>query len=278
MATIRVREWTKEQLEEISRAEGHSSHDSVVKTLLKDRELAQFAGQSAPSDGTDGRSSRNPSEKAFDDLTVLAEFERADNGLFFLWCPNCGNEVAHIELENPVSMSVFEAECQRCLTRLDQHALVAIEIGYPIEERIVDEALQTDLQSCVVDYWDRRLGQVADGTADGATDGASLVWEFTQYLEEFGWDWPEAVPVVAVEPGGVYRNEATDEVIEVRESISEDPHGVGAFRAVRYPDLEAFERENGEPVTLESSSVVAAITDRDLVALSGNASASEQPV
>ena len=45
MATIRVRDWTKEQIEEIREAESHSSHDSVIKALLKDRELAKFAGE-----------------------------------------------------------------------------------------------------------------------------------------------------------------------------------------------------------------------------------------
>lgn len=37
MPMIRVQDWTKEQLEEIKDEEDHTSLDSVIKTLLKDR-------------------------------------------------------------------------------------------------------------------------------------------------------------------------------------------------------------------------------------------------
>lgn len=36
--TIKVQEWTKKQLDEIKEEEDHSSYDSVIKSLLKDRE------------------------------------------------------------------------------------------------------------------------------------------------------------------------------------------------------------------------------------------------
>lgn len=36
--TIKVQEWTKEQLDGIKEEEDHSSYDSVIKSLLKDRE------------------------------------------------------------------------------------------------------------------------------------------------------------------------------------------------------------------------------------------------
>ena len=38
MPTIKLNDWTKEQLEEIKEDEDHSSFDSVVKSLLKERE------------------------------------------------------------------------------------------------------------------------------------------------------------------------------------------------------------------------------------------------
>jgi len=38
MPTIKVNEWTKEQLEEIKNDEDHSSFDSVIKSLLKERD------------------------------------------------------------------------------------------------------------------------------------------------------------------------------------------------------------------------------------------------
>lgn len=41
MPTIKLKEWTKEQLEEIKEEEEHSSFDSVVKSLLKEREYSQ---------------------------------------------------------------------------------------------------------------------------------------------------------------------------------------------------------------------------------------------
>jgi len=264
MATIRVRDWTKERLDEISEAEGHSSHDSVVKSLLKDRELARYAGEATTETTTDESEAWNPPAKAFEDLTVLAELERADNGLVFLWCPNCGNEIAHIELDNPVSMSVFEVECQRCLTRLDEHALVAIEINYPIEQRIVDEALQSDLRDCVIDYWTRRVEGLGDELAAGDIDGEQLVWQFTRYLEEFGWEWPTDRPVVGIRPGCVYRNETSDERIEVVESVSGDHSAVGEYRVRRYPDSDAFDAESPPLVTVDAAAVVDLVADRTL--------------
>jgi len=38
MPMIRVQDWTKEQLEEIKEEEDHTSIDSVIKTLLKERD------------------------------------------------------------------------------------------------------------------------------------------------------------------------------------------------------------------------------------------------
>lgn len=233
MATIRVRDWTKERIEEIREAESHSSHDSVIKTLLKDRELAQYAGTVPETDADQPPSSFESSETAFDDLTVLAEMESADNGLLFLWCPNCGNEVAHLGIENPLSMSVFEAECQRCLTRLDQHALVAIEIGYPIEQQLVDGALEADLKRCVVDYWDRALEALASGRLDIDMDDETFVWKLGDYYREFGWEWPADVPIVALEPGESYRDEVSGDRLEVIEVATENRNTLDDYRVRR---------------------------------------------
>ena len=38
MPTIKVNDWTKDQLEDIKDEEDHSSFDSVIKSLLKERE------------------------------------------------------------------------------------------------------------------------------------------------------------------------------------------------------------------------------------------------
>ena len=37
MPMVRVQEWTKEQLEDIKQEEDHTSIDSVIKSLLKER-------------------------------------------------------------------------------------------------------------------------------------------------------------------------------------------------------------------------------------------------
>ncbi|MEF8782148.1 MAG: hypothetical protein V5A39_09695 [Haloarculaceae archaeon] len=258
MATIRLRDWTKEQIEEIREEESHSSHDSVIKSLLKDRQLAQFAEAEPPTEASE--LPPEPTEKAFDDLTVLAEMVTADNGLLFLWCPSCGNEVAHVGVENPVSMSAFEAECQRCLTRLDQHAIVAIEIGYPLEQRIVNETLESDLKRCVIDYWDRALKRTADGRLDVEATEDHFVWELDRYYREFGWDWPEAVPVVTIEPGETYRDEATGERIDVLDVESEHRNSIDAYRVRRYggPD------DGGKTDVIDANSVTSLVLGRTL--------------
>lgn len=38
MPTIRVQDWTKDQLEEIQDEEDHTSMDSVIKSLIKERQ------------------------------------------------------------------------------------------------------------------------------------------------------------------------------------------------------------------------------------------------
>lgn len=38
MPSIKVHNWTKGQLDEIKEEEEHSSYDSVIKTLLKERD------------------------------------------------------------------------------------------------------------------------------------------------------------------------------------------------------------------------------------------------
>lgn len=235
MGTIRVRDWTKERIEQIRDAESHSSHDSVIKSLLKDRKLAEYADDvvgDAPETITDSRS--NSVDTAFDDLTVLGELSAVDSGVLFLWCPNCRTELAHLTVESPLGLSVFETECQRCLTHLDRHAIVAIEIGYPLEQKLVDDSLQDDLRDCVVDYWDRTLDSATVGAVDDDPDAARLVWQFDQYCREFSWEWPVDVPVVGCTTGTTYRNAATNEYLEIIEPVSEHRNAMDSFKIRRY--------------------------------------------
>ncbi|WP_135822089.1 hypothetical protein [Halostella litorea] len=262
MATIRVRDWTKEQIEKILEEESHSSHDSVIKSLLKDRELAKFAGQGVDTEpDAETESPQPPADKAFEDLTVLDELHGADNGVLFLWCPNCGNELAHLTLDNPVDVSVFEMECQRCLTHLDQHAIIAIEIGYPIEEKLVEDDLGDDLKACVIDYWDRTLERTADADAD-EREAEQLVWQFDQYVRNFQWDWPADVPVVGFETGRTFRDAVADELIEVIEPVTENRNALDAFEVKRYPD--GADPGEVDTETMDGDAIADLIIDRNL--------------
>lgn len=267
MATIRVRDWTKERIEEICEAESHSSHDSVIKTLLKDRKLAQFA--SKPADGeTEEDISEDSVDTAFDDLTVFAELNRAANGVLFLWCPNCGNEIAHFGVENSLSMTVFEMECQRCLTHLDHHTIVGIEIGYPIEERLVEGTLNDDLKACVIDYWDRTLKRLAEGSFEREANDEQLVWKFSQMVQNFGWEWPPDVPVVELEPGETYRNETTGERIEVIESVSDNRNALNSYRVRKCVDSETI--EDAETEIMDTGTIMNLVISRSLYIDSGS--------
>ncbi|WP_340097744.1 hypothetical protein [Salinibaculum salinum] len=262
MATIRVRDWTKEQIEEIREAESHSSHDSVIKALLKDRELAQFAG-TATEEAKESDCSASPqhADTLFDDLTVLAELEHVDNGVVFFWCPNCASEIAHIGFDDDMSMSVIEIECQRCLARLDQYVVVGIEVGYPIEERIVEETLEEDLKRCVVDYWDRSLEAVAAGDHDDdQIETERRVWKYNEYLQEFGWSWPSDVPVVGVRPEQRYRNTVTGDRFDVLESITDTRGAVDDYRIRRYSD----EHPDGDTSVLDATELTNLVVSRSL--------------
>jgi len=264
MATIRVRDWTKEQIEKIREGESHSSHDSVIKSLLKDRELAKFAGENVASEAPTRPAEPAPEpDKQFQDLTVLDELSAPDSGVLFLWCPNCATEIAHLAVDGQLGVSVFETECRHCLSNLDQHAIVAIEIGYPIERKLTADDLAADLQACVVDYWDRTLGEYAEGAADEAGGIEQLVWQLGQYAREFGWDWPADVPAVGFEPGATYRNAATDDRIEVVEPVTDNRNALDSFEIRRYgPD----ERPTSvDTEIMDSSTVVDLIATRRLL-------------
>ncbi|EMA43186.1 hypothetical protein [Halococcus saccharolyticus] len=278
MPTVRVREWTKERIEAIRDAESHSSHDSVIKSLLKDRRLAQHVDLD---EETTEQQAEPPTvdtgEPAIPGLTVLAELDRPDNGVLFLWCPNCENEIAHVTVNSPLSVEVFEIECQQCLTQLDQHALVAIDLSYPIEERLVDGTLVDDLQTCVTDYWDRALREastaaVVASETDSAEDTSvdRLVWRIDRYVREFGWEWPTDVPIVAFEVDGTYIDTRTDERFTVVERLSNNRTDVDSYRVRRFPANEdesapeagRTDDEQGRVETIESETVAELILER----------------
>lgn len=264
MATIRVRDWTKEQIEKIRDTESHSSHDSVIKSLLKDRELAKFAGENGEPTAPPQTAEPQPDiDKPFQDLTVIDELLVPDSGVLFLWCPNCATEIAHLTVDGQMSVSVFEMECQHCLSNLDQHAIVAIEIGYPIEQKLTDDDLAADLQACVIDYWDRTLGEYTEGATDRAVGIEHLVWQFGQYAREFGWTWPADVPAVGFEPGTTYRNTRTDERIDVIEPVTDNRNALDSFEIRRY---ESDERPaDVDTEIMDSSTIVDLIATRSLL-------------
>lgn len=262
MPTIRVREWTKERIEEIRNQESHSSHDSVIKSLLKDRELAKFASpQPEEPEGT-STVDEPKIDKEFDFLTVFSELRTPGDGIIFLWCPQCVSEIAHLTVEDRVNISQLELGCQNCLHRLDHHALVAIDIGYPIEQKLVDESVEADLRLCVVDYWDRALEAAYEESTEAA-DVDNLVWTIDQYCTEFDWDWPSAYPVVSLQPDRRYRDEITGEVIEVIEPVSDDNTRINSYRIRRHESSSGTERD-GESEILTSEDVVDLIAGRRL--------------
>ncbi|MBV0902758.1 hypothetical protein [Haloarcula salina] len=262
MATIRVRDWTKSQIEKIRDAESHSSHDSVIKSLLKDRKLAQHVDDPVPrpdDSAAEAAAEKAATDKRFEDLTVLAELRRPDNGVVFLWCPNCGNELAHLTVDAAFTLSVFETECQRCLTHLDSHAVVAIEIGYPIEQKLTDDLLQSDLKRCVLDYWDRTIKH-ADDTDE---DLDHLVWQFDQYRRDFSWEWPADRPVVGLDPGTTYHDTRTGEHMRVIEPVTDNRNVFDARQVLRYP--RDADPEAADPEILDPADIVHLIRGRRLV-------------
>lgn len=264
MATIRIREWTKTQLERIRETESHSSNDSVIKSLLKDRELAKFAGKRVEAADRASVTEATPStDKRFDDLTVVDELAVPDNGVVFLWCPNCTTEIAQLTVEGQMSVSAFEMECRHCLTNLDHHAIVAIEIGYPIEQKLTEDDLEADLKACVIDYWDRTLREQTASATDEAAKVERLVWQLGEYAREFAWKWPEDVPVVGFEGGKTYRNSATDERIEAIEQVTENRNSLDSFEVKRY----STERDpsNVDTEIMDSSTIVDFIATRSLL-------------
>lgn len=230
MPTIRIQDWTKEELESVRELESHSSYDSVVKTLLRDRKLVRAIDQSDGMTEAEAAMELNSeSQKCFENLTALAEVSAADEGIMFLWCPNCGNEIAHITTDNPINMSVLEVNCQQCLSELNHHAIVTVEIGYPVEEKTIEDELQNDLRSCAIDYWGRTLKKIGNGTIDSDVDEEYLVWQIGEYYRLFDWEWPTDVPTIGLASGTTYRNRNTDEYLEVVKTAAKHQHKLDDF-------------------------------------------------
>jgi hypothetical protein len=261
MPTIRIHEWTKEKLKAVREEESHSSYDSVVKALLRDRKLAQLSAALGEPDFREA-DDNDAIEKEFDDLTVLAELSTAKEGVMFLWCPNCGNEVAHIVAENPVSMSVFEIQCQQCLSELTHHALVTVEIGYPVEKKVVEGTLQTDLRQCIIDYWDRMLTQIGTGSIDEAVDDEHLIWQFFQYDRTFNWEWPAETAVVGLTAGETYLNRSTEQYLEIVEPIDEHQSEFGPFHVETWAEKQT--RGDATESVLEPEAIRQLLTNRVL--------------
>jgi hypothetical protein len=264
MATIRIREWTKNQIERIREVEAHSSNDSVIKSLLKDRELAKFAGKRIETADRPSVTETSQSiDKRFDDLTVISELLFPDNGVVFLWCPNCATEIAHLTVEGQMSVSAFEMECRHCLTNLDHHAIVTIEIDYPIEQKLTDDDLEADLKACVIDYWDRILREQTGSDSDEPEGLERKVWQFDRYAREFGWEWPEDVPVVGFEAGKTYRNPTTNERIEVIKKVTENRNSFDSFEIKRFSS--DSDPSDVDTEIIDSSTIVDLIATRSLL-------------
>lgn len=266
MPTIRVRDWTKSRLDDIREEEAHSSHDSVIKSLLKDREFASSLGsfeanrdqrgETDTSQGT-GRESKVPG------LTVLSELEVPEHGVIFLWCPNCCTEVAHFTMDEPTAFNDFEVECQRCLTHLDHHGVVAIQLSYPLELKLVENELAEDLKTAVIDYWDHRLRELArDPTQADPEKVDRLVWEFDQYARDFMWEWPADLPVVSLESGVVYEFEDGNRRLEVIERRTNTGTRMDDFRVKQYAGEDP--PDDVEPEILDSDDASKLLRNRDL--------------
>lgn len=266
MPTIRVRDWTKARLDKLRERQNHSSHDSVIKTLLKDHELAAVHRQ-AETDTSPNETAYEPpideSKYAVPGMKVLAELGTPKDNVIFLWCPNCDTEVTHFSFSESICFEDFETTCPQCFTNLDQHALVAIEIDYPLEQKLVDDELANDLKKTVIDYWDRRLQMTTTDDFSNEDDDQvnRLVWKFDQYVKDFMWEWPRDVPVVGLEEGETYQFDDGEGRINVLERV---PRGGTTIDAFRVKHRKRASGENPENELLESGDVGELLRNRKL--------------
>jgi hypothetical protein len=257
-----VRDWTKEQINEIRDAESHSSHDSVIKSLLKDHEIAKFAGEGVEqTTESSPNTTETAADRAITEMAVVNELSVPNNGVLFLWCPNCGTEIAHMNVDGEMDVSVLEMDCPHCLSNLDQHTIVSIDIGYPLERKLVEDGLKEDMKACVVDYWDRALR--SENAAEDGVETERLVWKFGQYLREFAWKWPSEVPTVAFQAGNTYRNTMTDEYIDVIDPVTGNRNAPNSYEIRRYaPGTDPAEVDSE---IMDSSTIVDLLVTRSLL-------------
>lgn len=211
MATIRVGNWTKEKLYSIQEKESHSSHDSVIKPLLKDHELAQFA--TAMEDEVRTDESPGPPRTAVStnskrrDLSLVSE-PRQRGGPSVRRKPD-----PDPRLRDEVPDLPHASRPPRDRGHRDR---------YPIEQRVNENTLEDDLKACIVDYWDRTLETMAASSIDVEADIAKLIWQFGEYVRTFDWQWPVDIAVVGVEVGRTYRDDPTAERLEILKRVSEN--------------------------------------------------------
>lgn len=241
--SIRVTDWTKQQLDQIKDTEDHSSRDSVLKSLLKDREIAAHARTHLAEDDPHADWTA-PAEKAVEGLLVLAEAGPTDHDEAHLWCPACGGYVMHLHIDDLRTITGLTIDCPRCGIEHDRHSLVALDINgetYP-DDRLDDEdKRQHDLQTAVIDYWERalRTANFFESTGTG-TVGEHLATAFYAHAHTYDWEWrPPDVPTTTLQTWHgdhprsrvTYRNVRDDEYLILLESI----RTTDDYRGLRYP-------------------------------------------
>lgn len=168
-----------------------------------------------------------------------------------------------MHVDGDINVSVLEMDCPHCLSNLDHHTIVSIDIGYPLERKIVEDEFQADMKECVIGYWDRRLKNNAEIAAGEEVGIEHLVWQFGQYVREFSWQWPADVPTVGFEVGNTYRNTITDELIEVIEPVTGNRNTLNSFEVKRY--ALGTDPTEVEPEIMDSSAIVDLIMTRSLL-------------
>lgn len=242
--SIRIGDWTKQQLAQIRDEEDHSSHDSVIKSLLKERDTAEVARLLSANDVDTEDSWRPPADKRYDALTVMAEAGPLDDGEASLWCPGCGDEVMYLHMADFRAIDNVQVDCQQCDVELSAHSLVYLAEPEWLDTHPTPDERQPELKEAVIDHWERSLEQADLYEDDGhQTLGSVLGETYAQVATRLDWEWrPCDVPVLGigkwvpqVDVPKVYRNTRDEEFLVFVNWYEYDGDGWSDTQVVRWP-------------------------------------------
>lgn len=155
MPQLRVKEYTKDRLDEILESEDHTSHDSVLKTLLLYRNFYQHDVEELNGTKPERAGGLFPAVVLGD--AILTEST--------VHCGNCTEKQETVIYPRPTTLSGYEDTCSACGAPLGIWTAVATTVEFDIDEHHerADESIDDLFHGLLQLAWERHVREWVEG-------------------------------------------------------------------------------------------------------------------